>query len=78
MDSQKVNNKKGRPSIAIACGGSGGHLFPGVALAEEFADFNIQTELFTTSKKVDDAGPKHLAQYKAMHLETAYVLFCIV
>lgn len=56
MDSQKVNNKKGRPSIAIACGGSGGHLFPGVALAEEFADFNIQTELFITSKKVDDAG----------------------
>lgn len=56
MDSHKPKNKSPRPCIAIACGGSGGHLFPGVALAEEFADFNIQTELFITSKKVDDAG----------------------
>lgn len=55
-------------TLAIACGGSGGHLFPGVALAEEFSDYNLPTELYITSKKVDDAGVSTLRDIEVHRL----------
>ncbi|MDR3143292.1 MAG: UDP-N-acetylglucosamine--N-acetylmuramyl-(pentapeptide) pyrophosphoryl-undecaprenol N-acetylglucosamine transferase [Puniceicoccales bacterium] len=39
--------------ILIACGGSGGHLAPGIALAEELSGRGYQPVLFVSSKAVD-------------------------
>ncbi|MDR2377327.1 MAG: UDP-N-acetylglucosamine--N-acetylmuramyl-(pentapeptide) pyrophosphoryl-undecaprenol N-acetylglucosamine transferase [Puniceicoccales bacterium] len=39
--------------ILIACGGSGGHLAPGIALAQELSSRGYQPVLFVSSKAVD-------------------------
>lgn len=39
--------------IAIACGGSGGHLFPGLAVAEELRQRGHETLLLVSSKQID-------------------------
>jgi UDP-N-acetylglucosamine--N-acetylmuramyl-(pentapeptide) pyrophosphoryl-undecaprenol N-acetylglucosamine transferase len=39
--------------IAIACGGSGGHLFPGLAVAEELRLRGHETLLLVSSKQID-------------------------
>jgi UDP-N-acetylglucosamine--N-acetylmuramyl-(pentapeptide) pyrophosphoryl-undecaprenol N-acetylglucosamine transferase len=39
--------------IAIACGGTGGHLFPGLAVAEELRQRGHDTLLLVSSKQID-------------------------
>ncbi len=41
------------PSIAIACGGTGGHLFPGLAVAEELQFRGCRMALLISEKEVD-------------------------
>lgn len=41
------------PRIAIACGGTGGHLFPGVAVGRELQERGAAVTLFVSSKAVD-------------------------
>jgi len=41
------------PLIAIACGGTGGHLFPGLALAEAMRGCGAECHLFVSMKDVD-------------------------
>ena len=43
-------------NILIACGGTGGHLFPGVAVAEELDRRGHQVLLLISEKKVDAQG----------------------
>src|SRR5690349_13913704 len=48
-------------SIAIACGGTGGHLFPGLAVANKLAEHHCDVTLIISRKEVDqqavaDAG----------------------
>lgn len=42
-----------QPHVAIACGGSGGHFFPGVAVARELAQANARVTLIVSKKTVD-------------------------
>jgi len=50
-----------RPKISIACGGTGGHLFPGVAIAQELLQRGCSVELIITEKDVDKRAVEGLA-----------------
>src|SRR5205809_278357 len=41
------------PRVAIACGGTGGHLFPGVAVAAQLARHGCELTLIISPKEVD-------------------------
>ena len=41
------------PFVAIACGGTGGHLFPGIAVAEELKKRGCKILLLLSSKEID-------------------------
>ena len=45
--------KSPNPSVAIACGGTGGHLFPGLAVAEQLRQFGCDVTLLISPKDVD-------------------------
>lgn len=42
--------------VAIACGGTGGHLFPGLAVGQELRTRGFDVTLFISPKEVDQAG----------------------
>jgi UDP-N-acetylglucosamine--N-acetylmuramyl-(pentapeptide) pyrophosphoryl-undecaprenol N-acetylglucosamine transferase len=44
------------PHIAIACGGTGGHLFPGLAVAEQLVKRGCKVTLLISPKEVDQQG----------------------
>ncbi len=46
------------PSLVIACGGTGGHLFPGLAVAEELLLRRCQVTLMVSPKDVDQQAVK--------------------
>ena len=46
--------------IAIACGGTGGHLFPGVAVAGELKKLGCEVALLVSPKEVDQQAVKNL------------------
>jgi UDP-N-acetylglucosamine--N-acetylmuramyl-(pentapeptide) pyrophosphoryl-undecaprenol N-acetylglucosamine transferase len=46
------------PFVAIACGGTGGHLFPGMAVAEQLQRRNCAVALLVSSKDVDQQAVK--------------------
>ncbi|HEU6448341.1 MAG TPA: undecaprenyldiphospho-muramoylpentapeptide beta-N-acetylglucosaminyltransferase [Verrucomicrobiae bacterium] len=46
------------PFIAIACGGTGGHLFPGIAIAEELKKHGCKIALLISPKEIDQQAVK--------------------
>jgi UDP-N-acetylglucosamine--N-acetylmuramyl-(pentapeptide) pyrophosphoryl-undecaprenol N-acetylglucosamine transferase len=50
--------KEKKPLIAIACGGTGGHLFPGLAVAEQLQQRGCAVSLLISSKDVDQQAVK--------------------
>ena len=44
------------PFVAIACGGTGGHLFPGMAVGEKLLARGCQVALLVSKKEVDQLG----------------------
>jgi UDP-N-acetylglucosamine--N-acetylmuramyl-(pentapeptide) pyrophosphoryl-undecaprenol N-acetylglucosamine transferase len=47
-----------RPFVAIACGGTGGHLFPGLAVAEQLLKHGCNVSLLISPKDVDQQAVK--------------------
>src|SRR5260221_7257908 len=45
-------------NVAIACGGTGGHLFPGVAVAEELLRRGASATLMVSEKEIDQLAVK--------------------
>lgn len=48
------------PRIVIACGGTGGHLFPGLAVAEELIGQGAVVSLMISPKEVDQRAVQHM------------------
>jgi UDP-N-acetylglucosamine--N-acetylmuramyl-(pentapeptide) pyrophosphoryl-undecaprenol N-acetylglucosamine transferase len=48
-----MNPPASQPHVAIACGGTGGHLFPGVAVGRELLNRGAAVTLFVSTKEVD-------------------------
>ena len=46
--------------VAIACGGTGGHLFPGLAVAEQLRQRGCDVALLISPKEVDQQAVKNL------------------
>jgi len=42
--------------VAIACGGTGGHLFPGLAVAEQLLQRGCSVTLMVSGKEIDQIG----------------------
>jgi UDP-N-acetylglucosamine--N-acetylmuramyl-(pentapeptide) pyrophosphoryl-undecaprenol N-acetylglucosamine transferase len=47
-----------KPLVAIACGGTGGHLFPGVAVGEQLLRRGCDVTLLVSPKEVDQQAVK--------------------
>ncbi len=48
-----TSNPECHPHVAIACGGTGGHLFPGIAVGSEVLTRGGRVTLFVSEKEVD-------------------------
>ena len=48
-----MNDQTGKTHIAIACGGTGGHLFPGLAVAQHLTRRNCEVTLIVSKKEID-------------------------
>lgn len=57
-----------QPIVAIACGGTGGHLFPGVAVGLELLARGSQVILLVSEKQVDQQGLGRTPQLRAVAL----------
>ena len=54
-------NLSTQPRVAIACGGTGGHLFPGLAVAERLVQRGCAVTLLVSNKEVDRQGVEQAA-----------------
>jgi UDP-N-acetylglucosamine--N-acetylmuramyl-(pentapeptide) pyrophosphoryl-undecaprenol N-acetylglucosamine transferase len=53
-----ISDQKTNPFVAIACGGTGGHLFPGLAVAEQLKQRGCDVALLISPKEVDQQAVK--------------------
>ena len=60
-----TTDKSNKPLVAIACGGSGGHLFPGLAVAEQLTSRQCEVLLLISDKEIDQRG---LVMTKGVHV----------
>lgn len=60
-----------RLRIAIACGGTGGHFFPGAAVAQCLQREGCEVFLFVSTKPVDQEALKSVPAFKAVTLPAA-------
>jgi UDP-N-acetylglucosamine--N-acetylmuramyl-(pentapeptide) pyrophosphoryl-undecaprenol N-acetylglucosamine transferase len=63
-----MNNSQSSRPIAIACGGTGGHLFPGLAVAHELLAHGCSVTLLVSPKDVDQQAVKRLLGMEVMTL----------
>jgi UDP-N-acetylglucosamine--N-acetylmuramyl-(pentapeptide) pyrophosphoryl-undecaprenol N-acetylglucosamine transferase len=57
-----------KPFIAIACGGTGGHLFPGLAVAEQLRQRGCAVALLISPKDVDQQAVKDVRDIEVFKL----------
>src|SRR6185295_18728916 len=57
-------------NAVIACGGTGGHLFPGVAVAEALRDRGHEVMLFVSEKEIDSLALSGREQFRFEKLPT--------
>jgi UDP-N-acetylglucosamine--N-acetylmuramyl-(pentapeptide) pyrophosphoryl-undecaprenol N-acetylglucosamine transferase len=63
-----MNPEPKRPWVALACGGTGGHLFPGIAVGEVLAAHGCAVTLMISSKEIDRRGASLAPQFECITL----------
>src|SRR5688572_9166373 len=63
-----IDPSENQPFIAIACGGTGGHLFPGMAVAEVLQQKGCDVALLISPKQVDQEAAKSASDMKVITL----------
>ena len=58
--------RQNRPFVAIACGGTGGHLFPGLAVADQLRQRGCDVALLISPKDVDQQAVKATLKSQAL------------
>src|SRR5690349_16409185 len=53
-----MQSQQTKPLITIACGGTGGHLFPGIAVGEQLIQRGCAVSLLISPKEVDQQAVK--------------------
>src|SRR5271170_8246420 len=56
------------PFVAIACGGTGGHLFPGIAVAGELKKRGCKIALLISPKEIDQQAVKSAQGFEVFTL----------
>jgi len=59
----KKSEKKG-PLVAIACGGSGGHFYPGIAVAQKLYNAGCEILLIVTEKEIDQVASAQIREFR--------------
>jgi UDP-N-acetylglucosamine--N-acetylmuramyl-(pentapeptide) pyrophosphoryl-undecaprenol N-acetylglucosamine transferase len=60
--------------VAIACGGTGGHLFPGIAVGEKLLERGCDVALLVSTKEVDQLGAKTASGMEVVSLPAVPLL----
>ena len=63
-----TNRAQPPPQIAIACGGTGGHLFPGLSVADQLVRRGCSVMLFISPKDVDQQAVKSVSNMEILTL----------
>jgi UDP-N-acetylglucosamine--N-acetylmuramyl-(pentapeptide) pyrophosphoryl-undecaprenol N-acetylglucosamine transferase len=63
-----MQNPETTPLVAIACGGTGGHLFPGLAVGEELVARGCDVMLLVSSKDVDQQAVRAVSNMQVVTL----------
>src|SRR5438093_5800558 len=61
-------NTTAKPLIGLACGGTGGHLFPGLAIGQELLHRGCDVTLLISPKDIDQQGVKSAVGMKVATL----------
>ena len=59
-----MESNGGQAGLVIACGGTGGHLFPGLAVAEAWTRRGGRVVLLVSEKKIDQEASRKYSQYR--------------
>ena len=60
--------------VAIACGGTGGHLFPGMAVGEKLLERGCEVALLVSNKEIDQLGAKTASGMEVVSLPAVPLL----
>jgi UDP-N-acetylglucosamine--N-acetylmuramyl-(pentapeptide) pyrophosphoryl-undecaprenol N-acetylglucosamine transferase len=60
--------------VAIACGGTGGHLFPGMAVGEKLLERGCDVALLVSNKEVDQLGARGVSGMEVLSLPAVPLL----
>src|SRR5215211_738591 len=63
-----MSNSTSAPLVAIACGGTGGHLFPGLAVGEELVARGCDVMLLVSPKDVDQQAVRAVTDMQIVTL----------
>lgn len=59
-----MEDRVGQPGLVIACGGTGGHLFPGLAVAEQWSVRGGRVLLLVSEKKIDQEACRKYDKFR--------------